>query len=404
VSGSFDETYYLGTEAEHLFDIGGVGFPEHNITRKWSQELRLSIPLVQWVDWLLGAFYTHEKTQADGGFVLEDPVTFEPRGEVLFQQLGIKYQEYTAFTDLTFKLSDAFDIQLGGREGRNRQTFDQVETYPYPPGATSAQISPETHSNDNSFTYLFTPRYRLGPDLMAYARIASGYQPGGSNFGSNAVVPLIFAPDKTHNYEVGAKGALLDRRLSLDASVFRILWHDIQLFSGDQTGSYVVNGSRAESDGVELSLTAKPLSGLTMSGWAVWNEAKLTEPLPVGPLGVVAVGSAGDPLPYSSRFSGYVSATEEVPLWADVRGFFTASSSYVGSRKAEFSVTRSQRQTLPAYAKTDMQLGMRSEQWQGTVFVMNVTDRRGYLDVQSPFPIFHIIQPRTMGFNVSLKF
>ena len=395
VSGSFDETYYLGSEADHLYHIGGVGFPEHNITQKLSQELRLSVPLTQWVDWLLGAFYTHEKTQADAGQVLEDPVTFERGPEVLSQQLGTKYQEYAAFTDLTFKLSDAFDIQLGGREGRNRQTFDAMATYPYPPGETSALIFPETHSNDNSFTYLFTPRYRFGPNLMTYARIASGYQPGGSNVGSSAVVPGTFAPDKTHNYEVGAKGEFLDRRLSLDASVFHILWHDIQLLASSTLAySYVINGSRAKSDGVELSLTAKPLSGLTMSGWAVWNEAEVTEPLPGG-------CCAGDRLPYSSRFSGYASATQEVPLWADVRGFVTGSLSYVGSREAEFS---SPRQTLPAYAKTDIQIGMHSEQWQETVFVTNVTDRRGYLEVQGAFPFFHIIQPRTMGLNVSWKF
>jgi iron complex outermembrane recepter protein len=139
-----------------------------------------------------------------------------------------------------------------------------------------------------------------------------------------------------------------------------------------------------------------------MSGWAVWNAAELTEPLPGGPFGV-PVGGAGAPLPYSSRFSGYVSATQEVPLWADVHGFVTASLSYVGSREAEFVATLPQRQTLPAYAKTDMQLGMRSGQWRGTVFVTNVTDRRGYLDSQGG-PFFHIIQPRTMGFNVSLKF
>ena len=394
VSGSLDDTYYLGSEAEYLYHVGGGGFPEHNITQKLSQELRLSVPLMQWVDWLLGAFYTREKTQADGGYVLEDPVTFERGPEVLSQQLGIKYQEYAAFTDLTFKLSDAFDIQLGGREGRNWQTYDAVETFPYPAG-TSAVVFPETHSNDNSFTYLFTPRYRLGPNLITYARIASGYQPGGSNLGSSAVVPGTFAPDKTHNYEVGAKGEFLDRRLSLDASVFHILWRDIQLLATPTpTYDYVLNGSRAKSDGVELSLTAKPLFGLTMSGWAVWNEAELAEPLPGG-------CCAGDRLPYSSRFSGYASATQEVPLWADVRGFVTGSLSYVGSREAEFSLPR---QTLPAYAKTDIQIGMHSEQWQETVFVTNVTDRRGYLEVQGAFPFFYIIQPRTMGLNVSWKF
>ena len=395
VSGSLDVTYYLGSEADHLYNVGGGGFPEHNITQKWSQELRLSVPLMQWVDWLLGAFCTHEKTQSVAGYVLEDPVTFERGPAVLTQQEVIKYQEYAVFTDLTFKLSDAFDIQLGGREGRNRQTFDAVETFPYPAGS-SPEFFPETHSNDNSFTYLFTPRYRLGPNLMTYARIASGYQPGGSNLGSSAVVPATFAPDKTHNYEVGAKGEFLDRRLSLDASVFHILWNDIQLLAAPTaTYDYVLNGSRAKSDGVELSLTAKPLSGLTMSGWAVWNETELTDPLPGG-------ADAGDRLPYSSRFSGYASVTQEVPLWADVRGFVTASLSYVGSREAEFDATP--RQTLPAYAKTDIQIGMHSEQWQGTVFVTNVTDRRGYLEVQNGFPLAYIIQPRTMGLNVSWKF
>jgi hypothetical protein len=76
----------------------------------------------------------------------------------------------------------------------------------------------------------------------------------------------------------------------------------------------------------------------------------------------------------------------------------------VGSREAEFGATLPLRQTLSAYAKTDMQFGMRSEQWQEMVFVTNVTDRRGYLDVQGGSPFFNIIQPRTMGFNVSLKF
>ena len=63
---------------------------------------------------------------------------------------------------------------------------------------------------------------------MAYARVASGYRPGGPNI-SGIGVPAQYQPDKTKNYEMGLKGDMLGRTLSIDASVYYIDWSNIQV-------------------------------------------------------------------------------------------------------------------------------------------------------------------------------
>ena len=151
---------------------------------------------------------------------------------VLSQLFASKYYEFAAFTDFTFHVTDRFDVQLGGRWSWNHQTYDQTESGPlfvfFTPGATSPTVSPRERSSDTPFTYLFTPSYHLTSQWMVYARLASGYRPGGPN-GLAVGVPASFGPDKTDNYEVGVKGQMAHGRISVDASVYYINWQNIQL-------------------------------------------------------------------------------------------------------------------------------------------------------------------------------
>jgi len=407
VAGSFDLSALLGNLTNNLFGVGGVGWAEDNTTKKVTQEFRLSMPLGGRLDWLFGVFYTHENMDAVGGQVLVNPVTFVRGLQAELQQLTQTYQEYAAFTDLTFKITNRFDVQVGGRESHNNQAYEVVTSGPLVPvffSQPSPLIAPEADSSDNSFTYLVTPRLKLTPAAMLYARFASGYRPGGPNDVQDPTAPRSFAPDKTQNYEFGTKDDFLDHRLSLDASVFHILWRDIQLSLNDaKTGvGYTGNGSRAKSDGVEVSVDAKPLDGMSVSTWVVWNNAVLTEPLPPGFPGIAAVGAAGDRLPYSSKFSASASVRQEFPLWNEVQGFTGATLSYVGAREGEFA-SSPQRQIYPAYAKVDVHAGVKYGPWRGSAFVTNLADRRGVLDgglgLAEPFA-FHVIQPRTVGLNV----
>ena len=97
------------------------------------------------------------------------------------------------------------------------------------------------------------------------------------------------------------KASIPNFPLSVDASIYRIDWKNIQLTAATPNGlGYISNGSRAKSQGIELEMQSKPLHGLTVNAWVTWNLAELTEDLP--PVANV-IGYAGDPLPDSPRFS-----------------------------------------------------------------------------------------------------
>jgi iron complex outermembrane recepter protein len=237
---------------------------------------------------------------------------------------------------------------------------------------------------------------------MVYARVASGYRPGGPNS-----TPALgsFKPDTTQNYEIGIKGNVLDHALSFDASLYYIDWKDIQLTLIDRSNGfgYYANASRAKSQGVELSAESRPLRGLTITAWGAWNDAVLTAAFPTTSS---VYGAAGDRLPYSSRFSGAVWLEQQYSLTSSVTGFVGASESYVGYHEGIFTGS-AQRQHLPAYAKTDVRAGVRYESWTANCFVTNVSDKRGLfnggLGTVNPLA-FHYIQPRTVGLLLAKTF
>ncbi len=152
---------------------------------------------------------------------------------------------------------------------------------------------------------------------MVYGRVASGYRPGGPNALCNDVeIPCQYKPDKTVNYEIGAKGNVLDRALSYDLSVYYIDWKDLQVTQVVPAGTnnYNANASRARSRGAEASFEARPARGLTLTLWGAYTDAVLRE----GFSALVAVyGARGDRLPYSSRWSGRFGANQAWPIDED---------------------------------------------------------------------------------------
>jgi iron complex outermembrane receptor protein len=413
VSNSFDYTNLLSGLSQFYFD-GVTGGPNNGTsnTDKFTQELRLAGSFGHSADWLIGGFFNHESTAYTSNYLAANFDTGQIVGNGLAYSGPLLFKEYAGFADLTFHISERFDLQIGGRESENHQTYSILQVGQYVPafygGTSFALYNPPVETKDNSFTYLITPQLKLSPDLMLYARLASGYRPGGPNIVSVGKAPPSFAPDKTENYEIGIKGSALDRLLTFDASVYYIDWKNIQLQLRDPiSGSvYFANGSRAKSQGLELSVGARPWTGLSVTAWVALNDAKLTEPLP--PNG--AVGFSGDRLPDSSRFSGNISAQQDFAITGSATVFVGGSLSYVGDRFGIFNSSPPAvppRQYLPSYAKTDLRTGMRYDAWTLNLYVNNVTDKRGILSggLGTLNPIaFNYIQPRTLGLSVVKTF
>ncbi len=194
-------------------DTTGSTMLDNNQTHRFSQEFRLAMPIGTRIDWLLGAFYTHERSPFSQDVDASIHDTGESVGQWADLRWAVTYGEYAGFTDLTFHFTDQLDIQLGARESRIEQSYHEVDSGPLVPlfeGNPSPLDFGLVTTHSSSFTYLATPRYKITPDTMVYARLASGYRPGGPNPTASAFgLPLEFGPDKTQSYEIGLKGTSL---------------------------------------------------------------------------------------------------------------------------------------------------------------------------------------------------
>ncbi|MBS0417803.1 MAG: TonB-dependent receptor [Proteobacteria bacterium] len=390
------------------FGQPGMLVPESAHSSSFTQEFRLATKIGELVDVLFGGFYNFAYGEFGEEFLSSNPTTGAVAGSLDFVSFAAAARSYAAFANLNFHLTDQLSVQLGGR-----QEYDHAYNYGLAftgPGnpifgipTTERTILPSPSGDSQKFTFLVTPQYKFSPNLMVYARVASGYAPGAPN-PAGAGVPPMSKPDTVIDYEVGTKINLLNNRWSIDASAYHIKHDDIQqgLFSEEAQFYYTGNAGSARSDGLELSSEIRPAPGLRVSSWIAWNESKITGLPPSSALGAYQ----GQPLPFSPKWSGNVSLDQEFPLGA-YTGFAGLSVTYLGSRWDSFTGTGADRLVFPAYTKADLHVGMNYQDWTARLYANNVTNRRGLINGGPSTLIpnsFYYITPRTIGLQVSRNF
>jgi len=377
---------------------------------KFDQELRAASSIGARADWLLGGFYTTERTTDTSLATAVEPISGAGRGVYYINAAAATLNEAAIFGDLTLHVLPRFDLQVGARESFIHEDEADVSNGLLENNVPVTESLPKTHAT--AFTYLVTPQYKVSADVLAYMRFSSGYRPGVPNFpaANGQPLPASAGPDMTYNYELGIKGSLLDHRLIIDASAYYIDWRNIQLplFSQQAGSGYTSNAGGAKSDGLEVSLEARPISGLTLSGWISWDQAVLLSSLPSSS---PSVANAGDRLPDSPRFSGFFATNYEFPLASGVRGFLGGAVSYVGDRQGDFAGANYDgahaRENFPSYAKLDLRAGAKYNDWTINFYANNVGDKRAILSsgAGSGLPyVRYFITPRTVGVNVIRAF
>ena len=112
---------------------------------------------------------------------------------------------------------------------------------------------------------------------MMYARVASGYRPGGPNPRALDLPPTT-AADTLTSYELGLKTQLLAGRALLNVAVFRIDWRDIQQAVTVGGIGTAANTGNAVSKGFEIETTYLPTDRLRIGVNAAYTDARLTAP------------------------------------------------------------------------------------------------------------------------------
>jgi iron complex outermembrane recepter protein len=348
---------------------------------KTTQELRLTSPTAQRWEWLAGIYYDDERnTGPQNIYAYALPGGFVPPGlnPIYNANAPSTYREYAGFGDLTYHLTEQFDVTGGLRYSRNEQTFFE---------STSGAIAgpPESlsgSSSDNSVTYMFDARYMLTAQNMIYAHIASGYRPGGANLQVPPVsgapsAPAQYGPDKLWNYELGTKTEWLNNRLLVDASIYWINWRDIQIQVLTPGGfAYYANAGAARSRGAELTTEFKPTAGLTLGLNAGYTDATLTSV----PANANIGATAGDPLPHTPKWTAALTADQTFSLGRGLTGTVGGTYRYVGDQFEAFPATPG---VLPfhmaGYSLYDLRAGIAGQKWTLTLFARNISDTRAQL-------------------------
>ena len=398
-------------------------------TERWSEEARASTNnLGGFLDLQAGFYWTHESDEnripsassfnsVTGANIPTISIPLlaafglpatSPYG-VLNARIDSTYEEYSFFGNARVHIGDKFDVLGGVRWSHDDQTFVQDYRGLLIPliAAGQPRVFATGTENHSVATWLVSPRYRFSRDAMIYARVASGYRPGGPNPAPpTGSIPSTFQPDRLVQYEVGFKGSAMNRAVSIEAAAFYTDWNDIQIQTSAGGFNFVVNGGSVRSQGGEVTLRVQPVTGLTFGLNGAYTDAKLTSAAPA------AGGVRGDRLPYVPRFSGSLTGDYTVAIGGGRHLNVGATLNYIGDRTSDYSLRFAKR--LGDYATVDLRAGIDFGTFTLSAFARNLTDRRaitvvtneGLAPSNTPGAAYGagIIQPRTVGAEVAVHF
>lgn len=336
-----------------------------------------------------------------------------------------RFREYSLFGDVTWHVTDKWDIAGGARVFR--QTFEQRLT-----SRGSFFFLAVDASTKNALTskiLKFNTSYQLDSANRVYATFSQGFRRGGANafpLDGPVLEPqelLIYRPDRTNNFEVGLKGRVAGIRYALDA--YYIDWSNpqIDLLTPYTLTSVVVNGDKASSKGFELEASGSlGLPGLSFNGGVAYSHARLTRDfaLPAGNAagGIVPdaiTGRKGDRLPSAPDWTASLtltydhnvaSGTVTTQIGADYRGSTTASLPQANFVPSTY--------VAPGYTLFRASIGYRSGPWEAVLFGDNIFDRRA---VTTGIPrtadsrallggwgdYYYVTRPRQIGIKVTTR-
>jgi iron complex outermembrane receptor protein len=242
----------------------------------------------------------------------------------------------SAFLHGIYSLTDAFSITAGGRFTDEEKTY-AFDHSPY------LLVPGELEYGSSHFDWKLSADYRFGPAVMLYGAVSTGFRSDGAQ-------PRPFTPGQQRipvpaeeliAYEVGVKTDLLDRRLRLNVAAF-MDDYDPRIFTsvgGTQcnlpsdldpgpvfrlppntpcpagTPLAGVNGipwiaydsAPGQNRGVEIELTASPVSNLAVNASFAWFDFK-SDVAPTLPNGDPNPGYVHPSFDVQAEFSGSLGA------------------------------------------------------------------------------------------------
>jgi iron complex outermembrane recepter protein len=289
------------------------------------------------------------------------------------------------------------------------------------------------------------------PDVLAYYTWSQGFRPGAFNRFSNPYVPdaqgipqyispYAYTPDSLTNNELGWKTEWFEHRLQWNGAVYQENWNNAQisLFNPTVLGNigFDTNGQNFRIRGVETSVVASLLPGLTAQGAASWNSSEQTnspaliannpdllknpasaaeygKPItnitnPFGPIG--GPSSNSPPMQFNLRLR-YERNINSYDAFAQAGVTHTAHSFTQTSVNPALSAGSNVSTTLlrfenPPITEYDASLGVSKDAWTAEFYGQNLTNViKSTFTSTGQFVVTQTItRPRVLGLRIGYKF
>jgi iron complex outermembrane recepter protein len=430
--------YNYGLPNPGYYGPAGTG-PERGMeddpSHQFSEELRLTSTGNSRTSWVAGLYYSDFYSLWGFNGTTPNYSSYMDLGTLAPAATPNWFDAYSpttlkqsaAFGDGTYALNDELKVDVGARVNHYNYRFSScISGWGSANGAATHSCSGLIALSSTSFNPKFNLSYTFSPDLMAYATVSSGFRPGGGNaaypttgsaWGSafrqqnytSGKWPSTYEPDRVLSYELGEKARLLDRRLTVNTSVYYEDWRHVQLEAYPNDWALNINGNHVSIYGADIDVLADLGAGFQLEVAAGY----LYEWLDGGPHWVIAPIHK---MPDVAPESGTLALNYFKPLNSSYAFTARLESSYTGPRYSIFfsnpyEFTGTYRQ-LPGYDLVNVRAGIKCrETWTATLFVNNVTNKHAQLESMftenEPQPDFTRIetnQPLTGGIDLTYHF
>ena len=236
---------------------------------------------------------------------------------------------------------------------------------------------------DNDWVYRWGFRYQFTDDVMAYFSNSTGFRSGGFSPRSNDIADLQtgFAPETLTNFEAGVKTTLFDGRMTLNATIFHMVYDDMQveisLPSAGATANQlsIQNAGKAEFDGIEVETELFITDFWRVAANVGTLDAKYKEFF--GDLygDGMAVDNSDLDIRRAPELTYSINSTMDFNVG---RGALTWRLGYSWKDDYEMSSVNFIGTSIDAYGVLDTSLMYTLDNWKFSVFGRNLTDEDAY--------------------------
>ena len=258
------------------------------------------------------------------------------------------------------------------------------------------------NNNDSYVTYKAGPQYRVDDNVMLFALRATGHK--GPTYdlttGFNAVRAAggPVSPETSSDWEVGAKMQFLDRRLTINPTLFTTDYSNfqaqgIEVLPNGTTNFRLANVGQVRTRGIEADTSLKvskdwnvDLNGTYLDAHILSFPGAQCYPLQTAAQGCVGSPThqdlSGAPLPDAPKWKLTADTNYVRPLgFLPLDGVYTASYTYTSL--VNYTLAQDPVAVQKGYGILNLSAGLRDpgERYEVTLFVNNVLNKHYHDDI-----------------------